>query len=190
MYVMVLSTTPPQFASVGAWVTTMPSSVAASMSISSTPTVYLATMRRVSEAIITSRLMPEPLMDVPTSASAWAAISTSFPCGSPVGSAQDAAPSTMSQPAASSSGCVSVAGAKMTTLGLAMKPPLAASLARGGAHDAPCAMSLQPQARAPRDLGAQPGCDCPRGGLSVPLPAALLGVRPSCVAVSDKERST
>ena len=123
MYVIVLSTTPPQLASVGACVTTMPSSVAASMSISSTPTVYLATMRRASEAISTSRLMPEPLMDVPTSASASAAISTSLPCESPVGSAQDAAPSTISQPAASSSGCVSVAGAKMSTFGLAMTPP-------------------------------------------------------------------
>ena len=66
----VLSTTPPQLASVGAWVTTMPSSVAVSTSISSTPTVYLAMMRRFSDAIMTSRLMRAPLIDVPSNASA------------------------------------------------------------------------------------------------------------------------
>ena len=71
---MVVSTTPPQFASVGAWVTMMPSSVATSVSTSSTPTVYFATMRSCSDASRTPRSMRPPLMEVPTSASASTAI--------------------------------------------------------------------------------------------------------------------
>src|SRR5262249_40442210 len=43
--------------SVGAWQTMMPSSVAASVSTSSTPTVYLATMRRRCEACMMRRLI-------------------------------------------------------------------------------------------------------------------------------------
>ena len=119
--VTVLSTTPPQLASVGAWVTTMPSSVASSMSISSTPTVYLATMRRPSDAIITSLLMRAPLMEVPTRASAWAAISTSFSCESPVASAQEALPTVRSQPSSRSfSRLVSSDAANTNTFGLGM----------------------------------------------------------------------
>ena len=98
---IVVSTTPPQFASVGAWVTMMPSSVATSVSTSSTPTVYLATMRSCSDASMTLRSMRPPLMDVPTSASASTAIAAISSVVLPVGSAHEALPSVISQPASS-----------------------------------------------------------------------------------------
>ena len=57
MKVMVVSATPKQFDSVGAWHTMTPSSVAASVSMSSTPTVYFATTRRRCDACMMRRLI-------------------------------------------------------------------------------------------------------------------------------------
>jgi hypothetical protein len=51
MNAMVVSATPKQLDSVGAWHTMIPSSVAASVSMSSTPTVYFATMRSRCEGL-------------------------------------------------------------------------------------------------------------------------------------------
>src|SRR5215468_2334448 len=76
MKAMVVSATPKQLDSVGAWQTMMPSSVAASVSTSSTPTVYLATMRSRCEACMIRRLIGVWRMDVPMSATASRAAST------------------------------------------------------------------------------------------------------------------
>src|SRR4029453_1028537 len=54
--VTVVSATPKQLDSVGAWHTMMPSSVAASVSMSSTPTVYFATPRSRCGAWLMRRL--------------------------------------------------------------------------------------------------------------------------------------
>src|SRR5215468_4249639 len=75
MKVMVVSATPKQLDSVGAWQTMMPSSVAASVSTSSTPTVYFATMRSRCEACMMRRLIGVWRMDVPMSATASRAAS-------------------------------------------------------------------------------------------------------------------
>src|SRR3989442_5069964 len=119
MAVIVPSATPPQFDSVGLWVTRMPSFVAVSTSTSSTPIVYLATMRSRSELCMIAPVMGELRMEVPTRASqpaAMRAISASlFPCGV----SQEALPRISSHPWASSVLCVSrepSAGAKTKTL--------------------------------------------------------------------------
>ena len=70
MKAMVCSATPKQLASVGAWQTMMPSSVAASTSMSSTPTVYLATIRNRCELSITRRLTGVCRIEVPIRATA------------------------------------------------------------------------------------------------------------------------
>ena len=76
MNVMVVSATPKQLDSVGAWHTMIPSSVAASVSMSSTPTVYFATIRSRCEACMIRRLIGVWRMDVPMSATAPRAAST------------------------------------------------------------------------------------------------------------------
>ena len=68
MAVIVPSATPPQFDSVGPWQTRMPISVAASTSTSSTPIVYLATIRSSGELSMIVRLMGTFRIDVPMSA--------------------------------------------------------------------------------------------------------------------------
>ena len=74
--VTVVSATPKQFDSVGAWQTMMPSSVAASVSMSSTPTVYFATTRSRCEACMMRRLIGVCRIEVPISATASRAAST------------------------------------------------------------------------------------------------------------------
>src|ERR1051326_7637445 len=85
MLVIAPSATPPQLDSVGECVTRMPNSVAASTSTSSTPIVYLATMRRLFELCMIFCVIGVLRIDVPTSASAPSdicAISSSLsPCG-------------------------------------------------------------------------------------------------------------
>ena len=76
MKVTVVSATPKQFDSVGAWQTITPKSVAASVSMSSTPTVYLATTRRRCEACMMRRLIGVWRIEVPMSATASRAAST------------------------------------------------------------------------------------------------------------------
>src|SRR5215468_9415850 len=76
MKAMVVSATPKQLDSVGAWQTMMPSSVAASVSTSSTPTVYFATMCSRCEACMIRRLIGVWRMEVPMSATAPRAAST------------------------------------------------------------------------------------------------------------------
>ena len=99
---MVPSATPPQLASVGAWVTMMPRSVAASTSTSSMPTVYLATMHKESELSRILREIGLERIEDPMRAALASArrhISSSL---SPWGVCQDALPSTTRQPASSS----------------------------------------------------------------------------------------
>jgi hypothetical protein len=76
MKAMVVSATPKQLDSVGAWHTITPNSVAASTSMSSTPTVYFATMRRRCEACMMRRLIGVCRIEVPISATASRAAST------------------------------------------------------------------------------------------------------------------
>ncbi len=76
MMVTVVSATPKQFDSVGAWHTMMPSSVAASVSMSSTPTVYFATTRSRCEACMMRRLIGVCRIEVPIRATASRAAST------------------------------------------------------------------------------------------------------------------
>ncbi len=76
MKVTVVSATPKQLDSVGAWQTMTPRSVAASVSTSSTPTVYFAMTRSRCEACMIRRLMGVWRMDVPMSATASRAAAT------------------------------------------------------------------------------------------------------------------
>src|SRR4030095_4821169 len=68
---MVPSATPPQFDSVGPWQTRMPISVAASTSTSSTPIVYLATIRSSGELSMILRLIGTFPMHVPNRIAQW-----------------------------------------------------------------------------------------------------------------------
>src|ERR1043165_8987956 len=130
MLVIAPSATPPQLDSVGECVTRMPNSVAASTSTSSTPIVYLATMRRLFELCMIFCVIGVLRIDVPTSASApsdMCAISSSL---SPCGVSQFALPCLRSQPAASSIlslSPVGSAGANTKTFALAMSSLLSSS---------------------------------------------------------------
>src|SRR5262245_32461091 len=126
MKAMVVSATPKQLDSVGAWQTMMPSSVAASVSTSSTPTVYLATMRRRCEACMIRRLMGVWRMDVPMSATASRAASTTASSCVVRGNCQARSPKTSSQPKPSSALTVSGGssrGAKIRIFGLDIDAP-------------------------------------------------------------------
>src|SRR6266568_6766050 len=126
MKVTVVSATAKQFDSVGAWQTMMPSSVAASVSTSSTPTVYLATMRRRCEACMMRRLIGVWRMDVPMSATASRAASTTASSCVKRGNCQARSPKTSSQPKPSSALTVSGGssrGAKIRIFGFDMEAP-------------------------------------------------------------------
>src|SRR6516164_1729334 len=126
MKAMVVSATPKQLDSVGAWQTMMPSSVAASVSTSSTPTVYLATMRRRCEACMIRRLIGVWRMDVPMSATASRAASTTAASCVVRGNCQSRSPKTSSQPKPSSALTASGGssrGAKIKIFGFDMEAP-------------------------------------------------------------------
>src|SRR4051812_46737055 len=126
MKVTVVSATPKQLDSVGAWQTMMPRSVAASVSTSSTPTEYLATMRKRCEACMTRRLTGVCRIEVPMRATASRAASTMASSCSPRGSCQSRSPNTISQPSPSIALTVSGGssrGAKTRTFGLDMTTP-------------------------------------------------------------------
>src|SRR5262245_19172944 len=126
MKVMVVSATPKQLDSVGAWQTMMPSSVAASVSTSSTPTVYLATMRRRCEACMIRRLIGVWRMDVPMSATASRAASATASSCVVRGNCQSRSPKTSSQPKPSSALTVSGGssrGAKIRIFGFDIAAP-------------------------------------------------------------------
>jgi hypothetical protein len=126
MKATVVSATPKQLDSVGAWQTMTPSSVAASMSMSSTPTVYLATTRRRCEACMMRRLIGVWRIEVPISATVSRAASTSASSQLVRGDCQPRSPNTISQPMPSSAVMVSGGssrGAKIRTFGLDMKAP-------------------------------------------------------------------
>jgi hypothetical protein len=126
MKVTVVSATPKQLDSVGAWQTMTPSSVAASVSTSSTPTVYFATMRRRCEACMMRRLIGVWRMDVPMSATVSRAASTTASSCVVRGNCQARSPKTSSQPMPSSALTVSGGssrGAKIRIFGLDMKAP-------------------------------------------------------------------
>jgi hypothetical protein len=126
MKAMVVSATPKQLDSVGAWQTMMPSSVAASVSISSTPTVYLATMRRRCEACMIRRLIGVWRIDVPMSATASRAASMTASSCVVRGNCQARSPKTSSQPRPSSALTVSGGssrGAKIRTFGFDIAAP-------------------------------------------------------------------
>src|SRR5262249_38635904 len=121
MKVTVVSATPKQLDSVGAWHTITPSSLAASVSTSSTPTVYLATMRSRCDACIIRRLIGVCRIEVPISATASRAASTTASSQDVRGNCQPRSPTTTSQPRPSralidSGG--SSRGAKIRTFGL------------------------------------------------------------------------
>jgi hypothetical protein len=126
MKVTVVSATPKQLDSVGAWHTMMPRSVAASVSISSTPTVYFATMRSRCDACMMRRLIGVWRMEVPMSATASRAASTTASSCVVRGNCQSRSPKTISQPMPSSALTVSGGssrGAKIRTFGLDMNAP-------------------------------------------------------------------
>jgi hypothetical protein len=126
MKVMVVSATPKQFDSVGAWHTITPRSVAASVSTSSTPTVYFATMRSRCDACMIRRLIGVWRMDVPMSATASRAASTTASSQLVRGNCQSRSPNTSSQPRPSSAVMVSGGssrGAKIRIFGLGMQAP-------------------------------------------------------------------
>jgi hypothetical protein len=126
MKAMVVSATPKQLDSVGAWQTMMPSSVAASVSTSSTPTVYLATMRSRCEACMIRRLIGVWRMDVPMSATASRAASMTASSWVVRGNCQARSPKTSSQPMPSSALTVSGGssrGAKIRIFGFDIAPP-------------------------------------------------------------------
>src|SRR6516165_6880130 len=104
----------------------MPSSVAASVSTSSTPTVYLATMRSRCEACMIRRLIGVWRMDVPMSATASRAASTTASSWVVRGNCQSRSPKTSSQPKPSSALTVSGGssrGAKIRTFGFDIAAP-------------------------------------------------------------------
>ena len=123
MKVTVVSATPKQLDLVGAWHTMTPRSVAASMSMSSTPTVYFATTRRRCEACMMRRLIGVWRIDVPISATASRAASTTASSCVVRGNCQSRSPNTTSQPMPSSALMVSGGssrGAKIRIFGLDM----------------------------------------------------------------------
>ena len=133
--VTVVSATPKQFDSVGAWQTMMPRSVAASVSMSSTPTVYFATMRSRCEACMMRRLIGVWRIDVPISATASRAASTTSSSCAVRGNCQSRSPNTISQPSPSIALMVSGGssrGAKIRTFGLDMQAPWVAGPERRG----------------------------------------------------------
>src|SRR5580704_862051 len=126
MKVTVVSATPKQLDSVGAWQTMMPSSVAASVSMSSTPTVYLATTRSRCEACMIRRVIGVWRMEVPIRATVSRAASTTASSSERRGNCQSRLPKTSSQPRPSSAAMVSGGssrGAKTRIFGLDMDTP-------------------------------------------------------------------
>ena len=126
MNAIVLSATPKQLDSVGAWHTITPRSVAASTSTSSTPTVYFATTRSRCEACMMRRLIGVWRIDVPISATASRAASTTAGSWSMRGNCQSRSPNTSSQPRLSSASMVSGGssrGEKIRIFGLDMMVP-------------------------------------------------------------------
>src|SRR6516225_4282412 len=104
----------------------MPSSVAASVSTSSTPTVYLATMRSRCEACMIRRLIGVWRMDVPMSATASRAASTTASSWVVRGNCQALSPKTSSQPMPSSALTISGGssrGAKIRIFGFDIAAP-------------------------------------------------------------------
>ena len=126
MNVTVVSATPKQFDSVGAWQTMMPRSVAASVSMSSTPTVYLATTRSRCDACMIRRLIGVCRIDVPISATAPRAASITASSCAVRGNCQSRLPNTSSQPRPSSALMISGGssrGAKIRIFGFGMGAP-------------------------------------------------------------------